>query len=735
METIFGCKYLGKVVAAVPASENLPDGQSTKPGDINQSMQGLMVEMINTDADGRLILADALTYVKSFKPDVVIDMATLTGARVIAVGHQTAAAMGNREDLVHGLLAASKESQGRAWDLPLLEKYHEQLKSPSADLSNTGGRPAGTITAACFLSRFAEDYRWTHLDIAGVAWKSGKLKGATGRPVGLLVQYLVQRAKINGVYSHIFRMLLVVISLLVLTSQPGYATAVNITTVTGTGDSPPMNINSLLPIVNNDSLANFQAVELLFIPVIWVNINLEIDWSRSIAKSITFTHHRTVVVIHLKRWQWSNNDPVTADDVIFCIDIMRQYGEKYSNYGMGGIPYIIKRANAPNPQTLILTLSHPVNPIWFELNGISQLIPLPKLQWKNITAEFLFNHQTDTKLLTVVDGPYKLAKYQVGREAMFLRNNHYSGNKPDVHRITFVMYTSASGAFWALKSKQINLANVPHMLLPGKQLVNSLHSCVTNGGYGINYVALNFTNNHVGFLRTLSIRQALQHAINQEAIIKIAYHGMGEASFNPVPSDPATYLSPQMRKITENPASQYNPRQSKAILTAAGWKTSPSGVRTRHGRTLSFTLLVSSSSRTLRAIAELLKAEWWQIGVQVNLHIVPFNNELSILGSGKDWEAAMVPWIYSPDFFPSGDGLFNSYGGMNYGKYSNTRMNFLIHDSETKNGLPYLYKYENYAADQLPVLFLPMPHYLVKYSHGISRNQANVALSLVHCSQ
>ena len=187
------------VIAVVPASENLPGGQATKPGDIHRSMKGLSVEIINTDAEGRLILADALTYVERFEPDVVIDMATLTGACVIALGHQTAAVMGNHEGLVHDLLAAGRESMDRAWELPLFDTYQEQLKSPFADLSNVGGRPAGTITAACFLSRFTESYRWAHLDIAGVAWQSGEHKGATGRPVPLLVEYLLQRARQQGV--------------------------------------------------------------------------------------------------------------------------------------------------------------------------------------------------------------------------------------------------------------------------------------------------------------------------------------------------------------------------------------------------------------------------------------------------------------------------------------------------------------------------------------------------------
>ncbi|MEW5790478.1 MAG: leucyl aminopeptidase [Pseudomonadota bacterium] len=182
------------VVAVVPSTENLPDGKANKPGDIQQSMAGKTVEILNTDAEGRLILADALTYAQRFNPDVVIDVATLTGACVVALGHHAAGLMGNNDRLIKDLLEAGQESGDRAWQLPLWDDYQEQIKSPFADMANVGGREGGAITGACFLSRFADDYKWAHLDIAGVAWKGGEKKGATGRPVPLLATYLIQRA-------------------------------------------------------------------------------------------------------------------------------------------------------------------------------------------------------------------------------------------------------------------------------------------------------------------------------------------------------------------------------------------------------------------------------------------------------------------------------------------------------------------------------------------------------------
>ncbi len=181
------------VIGVVPSSENLPDGAANKPGDIVTSMSGQTIEILNTDAEGRLILCDALTYVKKFDPQVVIDMATLTGACVVALGSQAAGLLGNDQPLVEDLLAAGRLTGDRAWQLPLWPEYDEQLKSPFADMANIGGKEAGTITAACFLSRYAKEYRWAHLDIAGTAWKSGNGKGATGRPVPLLLQYLLDQ--------------------------------------------------------------------------------------------------------------------------------------------------------------------------------------------------------------------------------------------------------------------------------------------------------------------------------------------------------------------------------------------------------------------------------------------------------------------------------------------------------------------------------------------------------------
>lgn len=181
------------VIGIVAAAENMPDGQAYRPGDIIQTLSGQTVEVLNTDAEGRLVLCDALTYCERYEPDVVIDIATLTGACIVALGHHANGLMSNNTSLAHDLLAAGRESFDRAWELPLWDEYGEQLKSQVADMGNIGGRPAGTITAGMFLSRFTKKFRWAHIDIAGTAWQSGEQKGATGRPVPMLTQYLLDR--------------------------------------------------------------------------------------------------------------------------------------------------------------------------------------------------------------------------------------------------------------------------------------------------------------------------------------------------------------------------------------------------------------------------------------------------------------------------------------------------------------------------------------------------------------
>ena len=186
------------IVGAIAAAENMPSGHATRPGDIVTTMSGQTVEILNTDAEGRLVLCDTLTYVKRFNPALVIDIATLTGACVVALGSVVSGLFTPDDELAEELTMAGQTAFDRVWRMPVYDDYQEQLDSPFADIANIGGPKAGAVTAACFLQRFTRDYRWAHLDIAGTAWNSGANKGATGRPVPLLMQFIANRAQSNG---------------------------------------------------------------------------------------------------------------------------------------------------------------------------------------------------------------------------------------------------------------------------------------------------------------------------------------------------------------------------------------------------------------------------------------------------------------------------------------------------------------------------------------------------------
>ncbi|MXN89076.1 leucyl aminopeptidase [Pasteurella canis] len=194
MNAIAELKLPLNVIGVLAGCENLPDGQAYRPGDILTTMKGLTVEVLNTDAEGRLVLCDTLTYVERFEPELVIDIATLTGACVVALGAHNSGLISTDDELAQALAQAAAETTDKAWRLPLGEEYQEQLKSNFADLANIGGRWGGAITAGAFLSNFADKYPWAHLDIAGTAWLQGANKGATGRPVPLLVQFLINQS-------------------------------------------------------------------------------------------------------------------------------------------------------------------------------------------------------------------------------------------------------------------------------------------------------------------------------------------------------------------------------------------------------------------------------------------------------------------------------------------------------------------------------------------------------------
>lgn len=498
------------------------------------------------------------------------------------------------------------------------------------------------------------------------------------------------------------------------------ATPNRISTVTGVGIAAPMNVNSLLPVVNNDSVGNFQAVIQMFRPLLWIGSNLKIDWTDSIAKSIHVSPARDQFTVTMKHWQWSNGKPVTATDAAYGFKLIQAFGPRYQNYDIGGMPTIVKSFKVLGAHRFRVTLKHPVNAHWFELNGLSQITPAPLFAWKQYSINYLFNHQTDPALVRVVDGPYKLSHFNPSRVLAFVANPRYSGHTPAIKYFNFKMVTSSEAAFTALKTGGIQIANLPVTLYQARRMVANLKSLKTAGGFSFEYLPINFTNPKVAFFRNLKVRQALQYAIDQPLIIKAVMHGVAQPSFSPVPSSPSTYLSPHLKALVAHPARMYQPAKADALLKAAGWRRGPDGVRTKNGQRLAFNLIVPTGNPWRLSVAQILKQQWQAIGVDMHIRRMTFNQELATIKPHQTWDMAMIGWTYAPDYYPTGGGLFNTGGGSNYGGYSNKKMDRLINASMVGKGLKSLYAYENYAAEQLPVLFLPVPGYLVKYAPNLS---------------
>ncbi len=508
-------------------------------------------------------------------------------------------------------------------------------------------------------------------------------------------------------------------------------------TTTDVGLASPLNVNSLLPVFNNQSIGNAQINELLYWPLLWIGHRITIRWRKSFARSVTVSDHDRHYVVRLKRWRWSDGRPITAADVAYSFDLIRAFGTRYLNYDIGGIPGIVRRITVLGPREFRVVTRRSVDPDWFELNGLSQLMALPRFAWKGESVDELYAQQTDPRMVRVVDGPYRLARFVLGREVVLVHNPDFSGPPAPLRRLVYRMYTSSEGAFWSLRSGHLDVGNIPHALYRARTLLHSMRSCDTHGGFDINYIVLNFSNPRVAFLRNVRVRRALQYAINEQLIIDVAFNGFGTPGFNPVPAYPTTYLSPLLRHLVHHPALMYRPARARRLLREAGWRRQPGRGwmrRNARGRPLTLTMIFPSGSRTEVIEGDILKEEWRAIGVDLHLRELPFNLLLAKLDAPHgSWQSAYIAWDYEPDYYPTGEGLFNTGGGTNYGHYSNPRLDRLIEDTNDEPGRKPLYAYERFSLRHLPVLFMPLQGNIVKYRSRLTLPEVQSTLYHVAC--
>jgi peptide/nickel transport system substrate-binding protein len=470
--------------------------------------------------------------------------------------------------------------------------------------------------------------------------------------------------------------------------------------------------DSFIPVVSPAEIVDDEAQVLLFRPLLWIGQQASIEWDRSIAKSISVSKDQTTYTVQMQPYMWSDGTPVTATDVLYCYNLMKEYGTKYAYYGIGGLPNLVKSFTVNSPTSFTIAMSKPFNPSYFELNGLAQLRPLPSHVWKNYNASYLLAHETDPATLSVVDGPFTLTKFVSGQYARFARNPAYSGHKAylDTYIVQFISTDQAM--FAALKTGAVQIGAAPFSLYNSWNQLSGL-GIYTYSIFGFDYIEINYRNPATSFMQDVKVRQAMQMAINQPLMNKALYYGYAKSTYNPVPYSPSTYLS----LTAKRPApTQYNPTAAAALLQSDGWKM-VGGVRTKGNQKLTFTLEVFTGNGTALRQAEIIQQAYAALGIQIALKQVTFQAGIAQLaGHGTDWDAISIGWIFYPNFYPLGDGLFGTTGGSNFGGFSDPKMDAAITDGQTKPGLTGIYEYENYAEQAVPALFLDYPETVIRYS-------------------
>jgi peptide/nickel transport system substrate-binding protein len=485
------------------------------------------------------------------------------------------------------------------------------------------------------------------------------------------------------------------------------------TVIWGENNGP---FDSFIPIVSQAEIVDDEAQAYIFQPLLWVNQKVTIDYSQSIAKSVAASaNNSTFTVTMNSNYKWSDGTPVTATDVQFCYNLMKQYGTKYAYYGIGGLPNQVKSFTVNSPTSFTIVMNQTFNPLYFELNGLAQLRPLPSKAWAGKDATYLLNHETDLATLSVVDGPYKLTKFVTGQYAQFERNTTFAGHQSYLDTFIVKFYSGAGSTqaeFADLKSGAIQIGVLDNSLWKSRAQLGSLSS-YDFSLFGFSYIELNYRNPKTSFFKDQTVRQALQMAINQEEMNQTVYYGNAHDAYSPIPFSPATYLT-ATAKATSPLA--FNLAKAGKMLDADGWKM-VGGVRQKAGQKLAFTITVISGSATGLLQAEIMQQDYAKLGVTINLVQQPFGTVIATLGKkGADWDAVSIGWIYYPNFYPLGDGLFGTTGGANFGGFSDTKLDATITESQTKPGLKGIHDYGDYAAKAVPALYLDYPSVLIRYS-------------------
>ena len=477
----------------------------------------------------------------------------------------------------------------------------------------------------------------------------------------------------------------------------------------------------------------------MYLSLLWISRTDTIEYGRSIASSITVTNHDQTYTIHMNpKWHWSNGTPVTASNVAYDWQLMKAASAAnsalpYCFAGEGGVPADWKSVVVKGPHTLVVTTTTPVNPVWFEHNGLSQLVPVPPV-WKhsrNMRAELQWiarvANQPSNPVYRVYDGPYGITQSAHDAYWTFSANPHYDGaHPPQFKKVTYLYEGSAASTFAALRRGTVDIAPLSFSLYHSAKQLSAYHVLSQRlFGYFFALVNLRSNANSVGGLFShLYIRQALQMGINQAAIIQGAYHGFATPSLGPVPVHPTNVFYDTALK---NPY-PYNPTRGLALLEQHGWHLKSGVLVNAAGQRLAFPLLYQSGSTSVANEAQLLKAGWAREGVDVTLDPQSITSVSHLIGSPVEsphWAMQVgFQWSCEPDDCPSGGGLFTPTAGFNPGGYANSHMTRLIRATYAagtpKQVAARFNAYQQYAVQQLPVLWVPTPDIMTVVKDGVT---------------
>lgn len=486
----------------------------------------------------------------------------------------------------------------------------------------------------------------------------------------------------------------------------------------GGGEASADAITSFSPIFS-DFAYNAEASEMMYPDLLWINRFSKIDWSRSIASSVTTTDNQNFLIT-LRPWVWSDGVPVTAGDVVYYFTLAKKLGPEWPGYGGGGLPMIVKSIDVLSPTQLRITTTHPVNPTWFMYNGIAGLAPLPEHIWKNYTLDQMFQKQSTPSFFSVVDGPVKLERFDVGLDAVFVPNPRWQGPKLHFSRLVLNFLQGDGVGVQAVEAGDMDAGNLPNDLYDSVRHSPGVHVEILPQTTYQDAMILNFHNPAVAFFNDVRVRQAMVDSINQTAIVNGLQHGHGDLAYGVVPRNFTLFLTPDMKKNIYPVG--YDLAKARQLLAQAGYTPGPDGIMQKNGKRLSFTYLEEAGTDAVTELDEIEQQDLRHAGIEMKIQQIEFTQLLTLMnGPPLGWEATGVG--QGMQNYPTGEGQYATGAYQNSGGYSDPKMDQLIKASTDKPGLQSLYDYETYLSAQQPVIFEPRTRPILLVSdrlHGMS---------------